>query len=561
MELLVAFKRHSHRYIYPNWRAHTMHNGTTPLWLKNSETHDFANLRDNATCNVCVVGGGVTGLVTAYELSRAGLSVIITDDGPIAGGQTMRTTAHLSTVLDKKYVDLSHLHDKRDLTKVVNDHIDAIDYIQDLIQRESIPCDFARIPGKLFALDVEAQGEKILKSMQTELEQMHALGLTEATIDKNSIVIPHQARLHPLMYMTGLIKAVKKNGGKIYTQTHILDIKPDKHKYVLSATNDCTITADWVIVATGSPVFESPVLDTKLTAYRTYVIACELLDVDAYPDALLWSYQDDEPYHYIRTQHMVLDGVNKPYLMIGGGDHRVGHKQNYDEIFDDLENFARKLPARLGPVEYRWSGQVVEPVDGLPFIGRATNLGDRVLFATGLSGMGMTQSAIAAKVCAEIILAQDETERQTALKDHTVYSLDRKRLSATGDYIKENWNTACQYLDHLNLAAQIEDPGEMPEDEGAVITHNLNKVAVYKGTNGMIRACQAVCPHAKAIIRWNALEKSFDCPAHGSRFACTGQVIDGPANQDLSACELTSAGDASQVLGFSLGANLLATDS
>lgn len=538
-----------------------MHIGTTPLWLKNGETHDFANLREDVSCDVCIVGGGITGLVAAYELSRSGSAVIVVDDGPIAGGETMRTTAHLSSVLDRRFVDLTHMHERRDLIKVVKDHIEAIDHIEELIQREGISCDFARVPGRLFALD--AEGSKP-SQLQAELDAMHGLGLTEATLQGDRIQVPRQAQLHPLKYAAGLIAAIERNGGRFFTHTHISDLKSDDNKCTLTANNDCTITADWVLVATGSPVFESPVLDTKLAAYRTYVIACELLDPADYADhdALMWSCnQDSNPFHYIRSQTIDIDGVTRRYMTIGGGDHRVGHKQNYDEIFDELETFARKLGVDLGPIEYRWSGQVVEPVDGLPFIGRATNLGDRVLIATGMSGMGMTQSAIAARVCSDIILAHDESARQAAIRDHAIYALERKRLSATGDYIKENWSTACQYLDHLNLVAQTEDPGEMPEDEGAVITHNLNKVAIYKGTNGMIRACQAVCPHAKAIIRWNALEKSFDCPAHGSRFSCTGEVIDGPANSDLPAQELTSTADPSQALGFSLGAKFLATDS
>ena len=161
---------------------------------------------------------------------------------------------------------------------------------------------------------------------------------------------------------------------------------------------------------------------------------------------------------------MVLDGVNKPYLMIGGGDHRVGHKQNYDEIFDDLENFARKLPAQLGPVECRWSGQVVEPVDGLPFIGRATNFGDRVLFATGLSGMGMTQSAIAAKVCADIILAQDETERNpkefpTSQRQHRsmCHNFEQYRATCCCSYFPREVldPRPFQYLLHYVLRARL----------------------------------------------------------------------------------------------------------
>jgi Rieske Fe-S protein len=176
-------------------------------------------------------------------------------------------------------------------------------------------------------------------------------------------------------------------------------------------------------------------------------------------------------------------------------------------------------------IEYRWSGQVMEPVDSLAYIGRNPADADNVFIATGDSGMGMTHGTIAGMLLSDLIVG-----RQNPWTD--LYDPSRKTLVAVKDFAKENANVMAQYAD-LVTPGDVDSVDQIAKGEGAVLRNGLSKNAVYRDDEGLLHSRSAVCTHLGCVVSWNAAEKTWDCPCHGSRFDCLGSVINGPANKDL----------------------------
>lgn len=496
------------------------------VWTATADIPPRPLLADDQQANVCIIGAGIAGLSTAYFLAKEGKSVVVLDDGPIAGGETARTTAHLSNALDDRYVELERLHGERGARLAAESHSRAIDAIEGIVQSENIDCEFRRVDGYLFP----GAGEDI-EFLQMERDAAHRAGLRDVRLLDSAplaglqigtcLHFPRQGQFHIVKYMAGLADAVERIGGKIFTRSHASDIQKDEHPLVKTETG-ASVRCNFVVVATNSPINNWVTMHTKQEPYRTYVIGA-LVRKGSFPVALLWDTLD--PYHYVRVQPL---SEKHDVLIIGGEDHRTGQAHDTDSRFDALESWGRQLFPNIEKVEFRWSGQVMEPVDGLGFIGR--NPGEsNVFIATGDSGHGMTHGTLAGILIRDLI---DGTENPWT----KLYDPSRKTLKAAGEFAKFNLNIAKQYLG-IVTAGESRETADIPPGSGAVIRRGVQKVAVYHGVNGSMQEFSAVCPHLGCIVDWNDTEKTWDCPCHGSRFSCDGHVINGPANTNLSPVE------------------------
>jgi Rieske Fe-S protein len=241
---------------------------------------------------------------------------------------------------------------------------------------------------------------------------------------------------------------------------------------------------------------------------------------DSVTRALYWDTGD--PYHYLRLQR---EG-DYDVLIVGGEDHKTGQANDGNERFARLEQWTRERFPQSLDVEYRWSGQVMEPVDGLAFIGRNPLDEDNVYIATGDSGQGMTHGTIAGMLLSDLIQG-----RQNKWED--LYSPSRIRLKSLPEYASENINVAGQYADYVT-AGDIKSESELRPGEGAIMREGVSKVAVYRDEKGNVHKLSAVCPHLGCMVAWNSTEQTWDCPCHCSRFSAEGRVYQGPANSDLS---------------------------
>jgi Rieske Fe-S protein len=301
----------------------------------------------------------------------------------------------------------------------------------------------------------------------------------------------------------------------------VVTIQGGKRAYA-ETSQGCIVTADAVVVATNTPINNMVGIHTKQAPYITYVIGAAIPAGSIEP-ALYWDTLD--PYHYVRLQRGASQAGERDLLIVGGEDHKAGQADDGEARYARLEAWAReRFP--IQEVTFHWSGQVMETVDGLGFIGRNPGDDDNVYIATGDSGMGMTHGTIAGLLITDLIMGRPSPWA-------SLYDPSRQPVRAAGDFLRENLNVAKQYADWVTKG-DVETEQEIAKDSGAVLREGLTKIAAYRDEQGVLHKCSAVCPHLKCIVAWNHSEKTWDCPCHGSRFDRMGKVLNGPALSDLS---------------------------
>jgi glycine/D-amino acid oxidase-like deaminating enzyme/nitrite reductase/ring-hydroxylating ferredoxin subunit len=481
-------------------------------------------LGGDTTADVCVVGAGIAGLTIAYLLTQEGKRVVVVDDGPTAGGETCRTTAHLVTALDDRFYDLERLHGAEGARLAAQSHAAAIDRIERIVSDEAIACDFARVDGYLFA----PPGDD-LSELDKELEAAHRAGLTDvsglarAPIDSfdtgPALHFPRQAQFHILKYLNGVAAAIKRRGGAIYNSTHATGFHGGTPGRV--ETDRGVVTAGAIVVATNTPVNDRVAIHTKQAAYRTFVVGGRVAR-GSVPKILLWDTPD--PYHYVRVQGS--DTGDTDVLIVGGEDHKTGQEDDADERFARLEAWTRARFPQVQRFDFRWSGQVMEPVDALALIGRNPLDSDNVYIATGDSGNGMTHGTIAGLLITDLIMGRDNPWAR-------LYDPSRKTLGAVTDFAKENLNVAAQYVDVVT-PGEVDEVAQIGMGQGAILRRGATKRAVYRDDAGAVHERSAFCTHLGCVVHWNSTEKTWDCPCHGSRFQVDGHVVNGPAIKPLA---------------------------
>jgi glycine/D-amino acid oxidase-like deaminating enzyme/nitrite reductase/ring-hydroxylating ferredoxin subunit len=515
-----------------------MHTGqSASIWMQ-AAVPPYPKPAEDMSVDVCIVGAGIAGMTAAYLLAIEGKSVVVLDDGPIGGGQTERTTAHLSNAIDGQYCEIERLHGERGAKLAAASHTAAIDQIEKIISQENIDCDFERLDGYLFLPPNESTD-----LLDREMEAAHRAGLTNVErVDRAPLEdfdtgpclrFPRQGQFHPLKYLADLASAIVDYGGQIFNGTHAVDITGGSPGRVRTSDR-FIVTATAIVVATNTPINDRVAIHTKQAAYLTYVVGARVPH-GSITKALYWDTLD--PYHYVRLQSAAsaasgrATGENAAYdiLIIGGEDHKTGQEDDGIDRFSRLESWARERFPAMQEVQFRWSGQVMEPIDGLAFIGQNPLDADNVFIATGDSGMGMTHGTIAGILLTDLIIGRDNPWK-------TLYDPARKTLKAGMEFAKESSNMASQYTDWVT-PGDVSSADEIATGTGAVLRRGIKKVAVYRDADGGLHETSAVCTHLGCIIAWNSSEHTWDCPCHGSRFDEYGHVINGPANRDLNRIE------------------------
>ena len=481
----------------------------------------FAPLRENLHVDVCIIGAGISGLTTAYLLARAGRQVAVLDHGPVAGGMTQATTAHISNMLDDRYFEVEKLHGREGARLAADSHTAAIDRIETIVKQEHIDCDFTRLDGYLFL----AEGDR-RETLERELDAARRAGLRAvemaarapyASFDTGPCLrFPNVAQFHPLKYLARVAQAIQHEGGRIFAGTHAERVEGGVPAVVHAGLH--VVSADAVVVATNVPINDRVAIHTKQAPYLTYVIAARVPQ-GAVPQVLSWDTGD--PYHYVR--------LHGDLLIVGGEDHKTGQAADTHERHARLEAWARKRFPTMGPVEFAWSGQVIETQDDLAFIGRNPMDHENIYVVTGDSGMGITHGTIAGMLLTDLILGRPNPWQ-------ALYDPSRVTLRAAADFARENSNVALQYTDWLT-GGDVASAEEIAPGAGAIVRKGLEKIAVYRDPQGKLHERHAACPHLGCVVHWNRAETTWDCPCHGSRFDRYGKVINGPANRDLAPVE------------------------
>jgi Rieske Fe-S protein len=288
---------------------------------------------------------------------------------------------------------------------------------------------------------------------------------------------------------------------------------------MVTTTAGCTVDAGAAVVATNSPINDRTAIHTKQAPYRTYAMAFDLAK-GALPDALYWDTLDD--YHYVRLQAKS-DGTDT--LIVGGGDHKSGEKDDARFRFEALEAWIRALVPRLGKETHRWSGQVMQTVDYMSFTGRNPG-NDRIFVHTGDSGQGITHGVVASLIISDLVTGG--TARWAE-----IYDPGRVTLKAIGRYVSENVTVFKNFAEYV-APGELNSIDDLKPGCGAIVRDGMSKIAAYREESGRLHLKSAACTHLGCHVHWNSLERCWDCPCHGSHFAVDGTALNGPAIAPLA---------------------------
>ncbi len=422
--------------------------------------------------DVAIAGAGIAGVTTAYLLAKAGITVALIDMGPPGGGMTSRSSAHITAIADDHWATIARRRGDNAARLAAGEQRQAIDRIEAIQSAEGIACDFARVDG--FLVLGKGGTEALLKRERTAA---HKAGFLDVELDRDrlqefftgpALRFPRQARFHPLKYLKGLIACIERLGGIIVTG-RVTSMTGGRAAH-LEVEGGHVIKARALVAATNFPLNDKHLIK-KQSVFRSYVIGGHI-PRGAAPDALI--FDTEVPYHYARIQP---DGA-RDILLLGGEDHKTGKAADMEARFSRLEKWGRKHFPALGPVTWRWSGQVVQSADSLPFLGHLPGKDKNVFVIAGDSGQGIINSTIGASMILDALQKRSNPCTSVFNPGRRAKEPERKLEHAPAKRPK-----------HVTRIADI------PPGSGAVIVRGGEKIAVYRmKDNALIERC-AKCPH------------------------------------------------------------------
>lgn len=479
---------------------------------------------DSKLYDVLVVGGGITGITTAYLLQKSGLTCIVTEGKTLGFGTTGGTTAHLNTILDTTYPEIEKSFSKEAAQIIANSAKMAIDFIETTSKSLAIDCDFE--PKNAFLL---ANDDKQLKVLDDIVSVSKEVGVQIDFTNRvpaplpfdAAAIIKGQAQFNPVKYLFGVADAYKENGGVILQNCFVSDVDDGDNEVLQVTTSKGIVHAKKIVYATHIPPGVN-LLHFRCAPYRSYVIAVELENEGSYPDALIYDMED--PYNYYRTQEI----EGKKYLIFGGKDHKTGHDENLGLRFAMLEQFLSKYFS-VKNVHSAWSSQYYEPADGLPYIGHLPAHDERYFVATGFGGNGMIYGTLSAIILNELIAKANYKYPLAELLNPNRL----KPFAGFENFVKEGADVAAKWIGgRLNMHS-IDNLASITPGNAKVVKYNDEQVALYRDDTGNLHAVNPVCTHVQCKVKWNDAELSWDCPCHGARYNIEGKVITGPASKNL----------------------------
>ena len=502
---------------------------TTPFWLATPTPH-FRKLDRDIEVDVAVVGGGLTGITAAYLLGKSGLKVALLERHRCAAADTGHTTAHLTAVTDKRLHELARSFGKSGARAFWEAGSVAIDEIERIVTDENIDCDFRRVPGYLHAASRKPSAGEV-RSIERDAKLASALGFRARLVKKAPYVgtiatrYDNQAKFHPRKYLAALLERIREQGGFVFEESEAIKVerKPLTVRVGTDAEQEAkhAVRCGFVVIATHSPIagatplVRATLFQTKLSLYTSYVVGARIPKGSG-PEVLLWDTGD--PYSYVRVDRL----ADHDYAIVGGNDNKTGQGNDL-ESFTKTEAYLRKLFPDA-EVTHRWMGQVIETNDGLPFMGEIVR---KQFVATGFCGNGFTLGTAAALMVRDQLIGRENPWRD-------LFDVKRRKLlGGTWRYLTENVDYPFFLIRDSLKRPQARSLKSVARGTGKLVEVRGKKRAVYRDSKGKVHTMSPICTHMGCTVRWNAADKSWDCPCHGSRFTSTGAVIGGPAEKPL----------------------------
>ncbi|MFE5852740.1 FAD-dependent oxidoreductase [Streptomyces sp. NPDC056500] len=476
----------------------------------------------DAEADVVVVGGGMAGICTAWELARAGRSVIVAEADRIASGVTGHTSAKLSALQGMTYTRLTAMFGPEAARLYATSQQEAVEQIGAAADGLGIDCDWERVDAFTFSLSGKRE-----KSLRAETEAANAAGLPAEYVPpgqapfnaaRGAVRLPDQAQFHPGKFLHGLASDIVTRGGRIFEQTRVTGLH-EGSPCRLETGRGTRLTAQDVVVATHYPVFDRALLFPRMASHRELVVAAPLPE-EQDPRGMYLT--DEENTRSLRTAPYQ-DGKR---LLIVTGEKFTPGSGHVEERYDRLTAWALRHFPDAVPL-YRWAAQDNWTTDGVPFVGRLHPAARHTSVATGFGGWGLSGGMMAARLLTSLITDGD-------LPWERLY--DPRRLSLRregGALLKQQTHTARHFIGD-RLTADSDSSGEnIDPGKGKVIRRGACHYAVSRDDDGTLHTLSARCTHLGCLVQFNDAERTWDCPCHGSRFAIDGSVLQGPATQPL----------------------------
>ncbi len=495
------------------------HAANYSYWVDTAPPPTFSRLTSDITTDVCVIGGGIVGITTAVLLKRAGKRVVLLEQDGVFSGTTGYTTAKVTSGHGMIYSQLEKKHDAATARRYAAANEAGLAKIRELAQ--GIDCDLETKANYVYTAS-----EDQVDSIKQEAEAAQRAGLNATFVTDFDVPFPivaavrqeDQAQFHPLKYLTPLVTEVAGEGSFVFDGSRATGV--DEGDPCCVTTESGSVAATDVVVATNYPFLDRGLFFARVHPKRSYCLSGVVPD-DKLTDGMYIS--TDEPTRSVRT---IRDG-DRTIMLIGGEGHNVGQEHDTETHYANLEAWAREHYG-LTEITHRWSTQDGSPVDQIPYVGTLRRSSENLFVATGFKKWGMTNGTTAAVLITDLIL---DRENEFA----SLYDPHRVTVAASAStFVEENVKVGAKFVGDRVAHPQRGAVEDLSPGEAAVVGTAPNQTAVYRDENGTVHAVSAVCTHLGCIVNWNPAEKTWDCPCHGSRFGYEGNVIQGPAVQDLA---------------------------
>lgn len=467
--------------------------------------------------DVCIVGAGIAGLTAALRLKYAGCTVAVLESRKIGHQVTGRSNAKATSQHGLVYADLAARLGEEAARLYGEANQTAIEYIAGRVQDLGIDCGFERRAAYVFTGDAARVPE-----LEREAETARRLGLPACLVRDVPLPYPaeaavrfdDQAQINPLAYLDALATAVEGGSCNVFENTRALAIEDGEPAVVTTA--DGRVRAKNVIVATNLPVIPEGDFHEKTGPRSHPVVAATIPEQDA-PDGMFLCV--DAPTHSVRTAPF---GDGRRLLVVVGESYVPGEVADVAGMVGSLAGFVADRFPTAAPVQWHWINMDYDSVDRIPFVGLATRQSRHLHVATGFSSWGITGGTVAGLLLADAINGLDNPWQP-------LYDAARDPGKAAND-------------GHPPMRSEGENGGRKPPEggaaalapgEAAVFETGDEPVAAYRDDQGRLHSVSAVCTHLGCTISWNNAERNWECPCHGSVFGPDGEVLKGPAVQDL----------------------------
>lgn len=495
------------------------------LWIATTANTDFPRLEGDIIVDVAIIGGGLVGLTAASILTDAGKAVAVIDIHKIAKRVTGHTTAKVTSLHGYIYQELKERFSEDEIKVYADMNQAAIDKIEGIVRNKKIDCDFKRTSAYTYTEIAEN-----LRFVEAEVEIATRLGLPVSFTSspdvpftvKGAVRFESQAQFHPRKYLLGLAQGLNEGGSFVFENTRAFDIEEGEPNVVITDTG--RVRATDVILATQFPVYDKGQFFKKLSPHYAYALGVFLNS--RVPEGMY--YTEDGFHHSFRNQ----PAEGGTLLIVGGGNHRTGYGGDILSNYREIEKYASEH-FDIKSLEYFWSTEDYDTLDGLPYIGKSPG-SERIYLATGFGGWGMTNGTASAQIITDMIL--DRSQPWFELFNPARAERPKKEIKQEGPEEKAG---------PAEDAAKKPEPRQAPQSiddvsagEGAIMEIDSEKVAVYKDRQGEVYSFSAKCTHMGCQVNWNNAELTWDCTCHGSRFSYDGQVIHNPAPKPLNKKEI-----------------------